>query len=62
MFNLNRDIRFVSMFLIGTRHWDRNWAIGGEMRVRVQQGHRLSMFSVTLGHREPGWGSSFVHR
>jgi hypothetical protein len=49
MFNLNRDIRFVSMFLIGTRHWDRNWATP-------------PTFSVTLGYREPGLGSNCVHR
>jgi hypothetical protein len=62
MYNFNRNIRFVSMFLIGTGHRDLNWVIGGEMRVRFQQGHRLSMFSITLGHREPGWGSDCVHR
>jgi hypothetical protein len=62
MYNFKRGIRFVSMFLVGTGHWDRNRAIGGEMRVRVQQGHHLSIFSVTFGHREPGWGSNCVHR
>jgi len=62
MYNFKRGIRFVSMFLVGTGHRDRNRAIGGEMRVRVQQGHPLSIFSVTFGDREPGWGSNCVHR